>query len=100
MPAQNHVALLPDRDGDIHAGWRYPGGRHWEQARRLNRRVNALSGVLMRLSSRQLLRVRAHGSPELHAHDERNSSAPLLLTRIAETAGSVTPPAGLLSDTH
>ena len=61
MPAQNHVALLPDRDGDIHAGWRYPGGRHWEQARRLNRRVNALSDVLMRLSSRQLLRVRCRG---------------------------------------
>ena len=26
-------------DGDYHAGWKYPGGRHWEQSRRLNRKV-------------------------------------------------------------
>ena len=75
-------------DGDYHAGWKWPRGRHWEQSRRLNRKVAALSPTLMSLQSRELLRVHATDAPDLTVHPDRNHSrASLLLTGIAETIG-------------
>ena len=75
-------------DGDISAGWKYPHGRHWAQARHLNRKVAALSPTLMNLTSRELFHVRATDNPSLTAHPDRNDSrTSLVLTSIAETVG-------------
>ena len=75
-------------DGDYHAGWKWPHGRHWEQSRRLNRKAVALSPTLMNLTSQELLRVHAGDLPDLTAHPDRNNSRPaLVLTGIAETIG-------------
>lgn len=75
-------------DGDMHAGWAYPHGRHWAQARRLNRKVAALSPTLMNLTSQELLHVRAADAPDLTTHTDRNESrVSLALTSIAETVG-------------
>eukprot|EP01052_Picozoa_sp_SAG31_P040706 SAG31_NODE_5963_length_2236_cov_1.144127_1_plen_360_part_00 len=87
-------------DGDKHAGWKYPHGRHWTQARRLNHKVMALSPTLMNLTSVELLRIRATDAPELTAHPERNQSRAeraLALAGIAETVGCTGQSAGSVS---
>jgi hypothetical protein len=75
-------------DGDMHAGWRWPQGRHWEQAGRLNRKVKALSSTLLNLTSRELFYVRSTDAPSLDSHPDRNRSRTgLALHAIVETIG-------------
>ena len=75
-------------EGDTNAGWRYPRGRHWAQALRLNSKVKALGPTLMRLRSTAFAQLLADDARCTIATAAECSAAALVtISSISETNG-------------